>query len=643
MLPFLEVRRPPFAGGKEIEIGLIATVTPRSWATAGASVLTVVRAWVPAVLRFRRGERRSARRALEERLRFETLLSELSAGLIHVPASGLDDALTLALRRVVPVLGADRGALDEQGGAEPSPRIAWAASGVGDVPRMLDVDEFPWSSARLREGEIVRFSRAAELPNAASTDRASFLRADTRSHVSLPLGTNGRMLGVLLFESVRDERVWSDEVVERLGLLRDVFARALERRRTEVSLADRLVFEQLLSSLSTTFSIMTGADFDRELERGLHRIAHAFHLDHGGLIEFSRDGQASRTWTLDGSLTAEHLPWMAARLQRGHVIDVSPVDELPDEAAVDRRSLRARGLRWSVGLPLVVGGTVVGGLVFGAGRGESARPPDDLLPRLRLLAEVFANILARKQGELESQRLRQEMAHVGRISAMGELTASIAHELNQPLTAILNNARVAQRLLASEVVDVAQVREILSDIATDDKRAADVILRLRRLLRKGDLEYTVLDLNEVATEVARLVTSDAAIRDVPLRVELAAAVPRVRGDRVQLQQVVLNLVLNGLDAMRESPGDRSLVIRTFSDGTSAAGISVRDAGTGIAASDIGNIFEPLFTTKAEGLGMGLAISRTIIQAHGGRLTATNNDDGGATFQFTLPGAQAAPR
>ena len=594
-------------------IGPIAVVPPRSW-------------------------------ELEERLRFETLLSELSAGLIRVPASSLDDALALGLRRVAPVLGADRGALDEHGGADASPRIAWATSGVGDVPRMLDIDEFPWSSSRLRGGEIVRFSRAAELPSAASTDRASFLRAGTRSHVSLPLGTNGGMPGVLVFESVREERVWSDEVVERLGLLRDVFARALERRRLEVSLAERLVFEQLLSSLSTTFSTMTAADFDREIERGLRRIADAFHLDHGGLIEFSREGQSCRTWTFDGGLTADHLPWIAARIQRGHVVECSPVEELPDEAAVDRRSLRAHGLGWSVGLPLVVGGTVVGGLVFAAVRGENARQLDDLLPQLRLLGEVFANILSRKQGELESQRLRQEMAHVGRVSAMGELTASIAHELNQPLTAILNNARVAQRLLASEVVDVAQVREILNDIAADDKRAADVILRLRRLLQKGDLEYTVLDLNEVATEVARLVTSDAAIRDVPLRVEPAAAAPLVRGDRVQLQQVVLNLVLNGLDAMRASAGDRSLIIRTFTDGRTVAGIAVRDAGTGIATSDMAHIFEALFTTKAEGLGMGLAISRTIIQAHGGRLTATNNDDGGgATFQFALPCAQAAPR
>jgi signal transduction histidine kinase len=169
-----------------------------------------------------------------------------------------------------------------------------------------------------------------------------------------------------------------------------------------------------------------------------------------------------------------------------------------------------------------------------------------------------------------------------------------------------------------------------------------VIKRLRLLLKKGDLEYTELDLNEIVTEVARLVTGDAAIRNVPMRVE-AATVPQVRGDRVQLQQVVLNLVLNGLDAMRETDGHRSLLIRTFADGVGAAGVAVLDTGAGIAATDLPHIFEPLYTTKPEGIGMGLAIARTIIEAHGGRLTAANNDDGGATFHFTLPADEAVRR
>jgi two-component system sensor kinase FixL len=220
---------------------------------------------------------------------------------------------------------------------------------------------------------------------------------------------------------------------------------------------------------------------------------------------------------------------------------------------------------------------------------------------------------------------------------MGELAASLAHELNQPLTAILSNAQAAQRFLATDVVDLEQMREILSDIVADDKRASDVIRRLRVLFKKSDPQYAPLDLNEIVGEVARLVKNDAVLRDVATSLELAPDLPRVRGDRVQLQQVVLNLVLNGFEAMREpGAGARTLVIRTARDGEATVRVEVQDSGVGVDEADMDRIFHALYTTKAEGLGMGLTISRTIVEAHDGHLGAVNNAPGGATFHFTLP-------
>jgi len=289
-------------------------------------------------------------------------------------------------------------------------------------------------------------------------------------------------------------------------------------------------------------------------------------------------------------------------------------------------------------MPLMAGGTVVGGLVFSTG--EAERPQSDelvLMQQLHLLGEVFANALSRKQGELETQRLRQELTHIGRVSAMGELTASLAHELKQPLSAILYNAETAQDLLAADAVDLEAVREILSDIVADDKRATAVIERLRILIKKGDLEFAPLDVNEIVGEVAWLVKSDVLIRNVSMSLELAPDLPSVLGDRVQLQQVVLNLVQNGLEALRPpSAGPRTLVIRTGRDGAAAVTVAVQDSGTGIDEKDMERIFEPLYTTKADGLGMGLAIVRTIVDAHDGRLRAANNEHGGATVHFTLP-------
>jgi signal transduction histidine kinase len=221
---------------------------------------------------------------------------------------------------------------------------------------------------------------------------------------------------------------------------------------------------------------------------------------------------------------------------------------------------------------------------------------------------------------------------------MGELTASLAHELNQPLTAILSNAQAALRILPSDKADLADIRDILGDIVEDDKRAAEVIHRLRGFLKKSNLELSALDIGELVSQVARLVSSDAILRNVSIRLELAPGLPPICGDRVQLQQVILNLLMNGLDAMRESSeGERTLVLRTLAgDGAASVVVAVEDSGMGIDEADLEHVFHAFYTTKPEGLGMGLAIARSIVEAHGGRLEARNNPGRGATFSFTLP-------
>ncbi len=586
---------------------------------------------------------RRAKLVPEERLQFETLLSELSAGLIHLEAADVDAAIERALQRVVTFLGVDRGQLDEYAGSEPIVHIVWARSGLEDTLRLMDDDQFPWTAETLRRGQVVRFSRLDELPAAAALDRASLRRAGTRSKICLPLRAGGPMLGVLSFGAVRAERAWPDDLVERLRLLSEAFSNALERKRMELSLAERLRFERLLSSLSAAFSHLSAADFDREIQRGLRQVVDFLGVDRGSLIEFSRDGTPARSWAIEEWMDVGEFPWMTARLRRGDVVRFAQLEELPDEAAVDRRSYLSNRVKPQVAVPLLVSGIVVGGLVFGTVGAERARS-DALIEQLHLLGEVFANALSRKQVELEAQRLRQDLTHIGRVSALGELTASLAHELNQPLTAILNNAQVAQRLLAAAVPNLEEVREILHDIVTDDRRATEVIRRLRALVKKGDPEFVPLDLNELIGEVAGLMRNDAINRGISLSLELVADLPTVRGDRVQLQQVVLNLVLNGLDAMHEpGAGERTLVIRTARDGADAVVVSVQDAGTGIDEKNVDRLFHALFTTKTEGLGMGLAIVRTIVDAHGGRLSAANNATAGATFQFSLPVSREGAR
>jgi two-component system sensor kinase FixL len=220
---------------------------------------------------------------------------------------------------------------------------------------------------------------------------------------------------------------------------------------------------------------------------------------------------------------------------------------------------------------------------------------------------------------------------------MGALAASLAHELNQPLTGILSNAQAARRFLQVVPPDLAELHAILNDIVEDDKRAGEVIERLRELLRKGDFHALPLDLNGLVRDVARLLNSDALIRNAQIQLVFTGRPPTVIGDRIQLQQVMLNLLVNAMDAMAECTQERRVVtVETATSDDGFGRVCVRDAGVGIVPGMLDRIFEPFYTTKPQGMGMGLSISRSIVDAHGGRIWALNNPDGGSTFGFTVP-------
>lgn len=250
---------------------------------------------------------------------------------------------------------------------------------------------------------------------------------------------------------------------------------------------------------------------------------------------------------------------------------------------------------------------------------------------------IARDITARKKAEVEELQHRTELAHLSRVTMLGELSGSLAHELNQPLTAILSNAQAAQRFLAHDDVDLNELRDILGDIVKQDKRAGEVIHRLRLLLKKSKVEHQPIDLNDVVSEVLKLVRNDLLNQRVTGQMELAPDLPSIVGDRVQLEQVVLNLVMNGCDAIANDPsGDRKLIIRTKLNNGEGICVSVTDKGAGLATENIEKVFEPFFSTKPHGMGLGLSVCRTIIDAHGGKLWAANNPERGATFYFTIP-------
>jgi signal transduction histidine kinase len=434
-----------------------------------------------------------------------------------------------------------------------------------------------------------------------------------------------------------------------------------QRRRAQRILAARLEFETLLSEVSAGFVTAPSLPVDRLIERMLQRLGETLDLDRAALAERKETLRVTHSWTGAGFtpvptlIEADAFPWIGARLAHGDPVRIGRLDALPEEAARDRRNLGERGIRSLAAVPLVVNGAVVGALGVARLRGERAWP-DELLARLQLLADVFANGLARHQAEDaaresderrrraegEAQCQRDQLAHALRVATLGELAASIAHEITQPLTAIMTNANATRRLMAIEQAKPHEISDTLIDIADDARRASQTIHRLRALFRKEPTQRIAVDLNALIDDVLGLLQGDIHGKNIAVRFTRDATLPRVLGDPIQLRQVILNLIVNAADAIAVgADGPREIRVDTSQPLGGRIAVAIRDSGVGVEESELERIFEHFVSTKPQGLGMGLAISRSIVEAHGGRIWATRNDAGGLTLHLELPSDQAS--
>ncbi|MBJ6762281.1 nodulation protein V [Myxococcaceae bacterium JPH2] len=419
-------------------------------------------------------------------------------------------------------------------------------------------------------------------------------------------------------------------------------AELLERARTLPDDTAVLTFTYLTDPSGRPF---VGREIARMLLSASNRPCFALHdtllglgFVGGALVSYAAVGQ--------------HLGMLTARVLRGAQeeflapLKPAPVDTLTIDAralrrwdiprarvppgvllAFDAPTLWERYRWWGLGALTISGlqALVAGGLVV-----ERRR-------RMRAQAESLERQRLEKLAELEARRALDQLAHVSRVAALGELTASLAHELNQPLAAILSNAQAARRLLNATPAALGEVREALGDIISDDQRAGEVIHRMRALLKRGEPRQELHSLNDLVGEVARLLANDIHLRGATLQLALAPSLPAVQGDGIQLQQVVLNLLVNAMDAMADVPtGQRHLRVRTAEPRPGQVELSVQDSGGGIEPSRLALIFEPFYSTKENGLGMGLSISRSIVEAHGGRLEAESPPGQGALLRCVFP-------
>ena len=404
-------------------------------------------------------------------------------------------------------------------------------------------------------------------------------------------------------------------------------------------------FEGFIEELSASFVRSSVDEIGGEIDRWIREIVLGLNLDRGALSQIdAKTGKLTvrHSWGRHrlvklpiGLELARPAPWFDGMLMKGRTVAFSSVKELPPEfAANDWITFRRYVPKSNVSVPIRVGGELVGSLGFASLKRERSWSPR-LIRRLELVGEIFGNALERRLAAEENALLRDELNHMSRTSVMGELAASLTHQLNQPLGAILMNAEEIQRMLESPQPDLGNLRAAVDDIIQDDLRATETIKGLRSFFRKSEVAKTSLDLREVVAEVVRILRSDSLLRNVTLSFESPPTRMRVAGDRIQLQQVILNLVLNAFDAVSEKEDLRavSISMRVNRDDVSVA---VSDSGNGVAPAMIAHIFEPFFTTKPKGMGMGLAIVRSIIRAHGGQVSARRNPDRGSTFEIVLP-------
>jgi signal transduction histidine kinase len=503
--------------------------------------------------------------------------------------------------------------------------------------------------ARILNGE-----KPEDLPQVLAPNRLIFdwrqLRRWGISEAKLPPGSVVRFREPTLWEKYRG---WLIGGLALLGvqslLIGALLINRAKRQRAEQGLVERLRFEEVLSNLSAAFVNLPPDKLAAKIDAWLAKIAEILRIDRITVLEFSEDkehfltifsGIAPGIASFPEQIPTESLSWFSGIVSQGQRLAYSRLpDDLPAEAVQEKEYCRQAGLKSFISLPLQVGGVVLGVITFSSLQ-SYLNWSDYPRQRLNLVAEIFANALMHRRTQHTLEVHREELAHVGRLAVLNALTSNLAHEIIQPLTAISHNSRAAQRLLENSETDLPEVKEALEDIARGSERASGVIQQLRQHVKHPPTNFVRVDLNDLVRGIIPLVSQQARTNNISLRFELAADLPQASGNRIQLEQVLLNLVVNGMAAMEGlSSGPREIVLKTIRENADHLKVSVTDTGQGVKPGEEDLLFKPFFTTASGGLGLGLYISRAIIEAHHGKLWVAPNPDRGTAFHFTLPVAQ----
>ncbi len=538
--------------------------------------------------------------SIEGRLRFERLLSELSTAFIRLSGREVDNKIQYGLKKVVEFLDIDASSIAELTPDGQGYHITHYYRTPGyPTPPIRSSELVPWYTERLLKGKIFVLERLPDdLPDDVPSEHVHLMKY-VKAHLAIPLKVGEYKLGMIGFSSFRKKYLWPNELIQRLRVIGEIFANALERKRAEETL--KRSEEQLRLMANSLPALISYVDQNQcfQFTNNAYNIMY-------GLSPGEANGRSLKE-VLGNRIYMPIKDYIEQALSGK---EVSYETQIPcDDGSV-------RQIEVSYVPHIDATGKVIG---------------------------IFAlehDVTDRKKAELDAQRHRDELAHVARVATLDEIAASLAHELNQPLAAIMSNAQAAQRFLNMNNPDIDEVREVLTDIINDDRRASEIIRRLRVMVKKGEHQESLFNINDIIQEIMKLIHSDANQRRISISQNLSSDLPNIFGDRIQVQQVVLNLILNGFTAMHQvEEGDKKLTISTSKSSPDMITVSVKDSGIGMDEKIMEKMFDAFFTTRPEGLGMGLSISRSILEAHAGKIWAEPNSDCGTTFHFSLPTQQ----
>ena len=549
-------------------------------------------------------ERRHALDAVAARLDFERLLGQLAQAFLDAPTEPAGNANANALREVGERLHFDAVVLLRREGQALVVTGSWFRHDADAGTVTEPAPGFPWSTSEILANREVLIGGIDDYPVDAHDDRRSFTSLGYKSAFAFPLASAKEVLGCIGYVCTGTPMRWDRDLSARLRLIAEIFGSAMARQHAEDALVgNEMLKTAILSSLASGVAVL-----DR----------------HGCVIAMNE------RWA--GLARDSGLEWA----------DVSIGEDLLARARTAETREAGRVVEGALGV-------LSGGLLHCVVPHQiaSSQGPRFWVVSIHPLDRpeggvvmTSTEITERKRAELDAQAARSELAHMARVATLGELASSFAHQLNQPLTAIVANAQAGRRLMASGDRG-GEVPSVLEDIAADGLRAGTVILRLREMLRKDDPRPVPIDVATLVQDVAALVANDALIREVSLRLSLPPSPLTVHGDRIQLQQAMLNVLMNAFEAVGDGKAGRLVEVDARAMDGHGVVIDVTDTGPGLPMPAT-RVFEAFYTTKPYGMGMGLPIVRTIVEAHGGSVGAANSPRGGAVFSVRLPLATGEP-